>query len=209
MVLILMKNKCPHLNTLPPRRISWRRRIHKRRMRDPPCPPILLAIKTLDQKHLLRLQPALVEPAVGRAVADVVRLAAPVGMHELDHDEVRLRHRRRLGHGQRVALDRLDGPPHVDDLHAAAQEPVGVLGEVVRDAGEGRVVGLVDVDPLDGAIDAGVAGWMGRVWAADGVVEDEYAGCAGAVTGGRPVPSVSLTFLKVDGLEKLKTLKIR
>lgn len=76
---------------------------------------------------------------------------------------------------------------------AAAEETVGFLREVVDDAFGAGFVGLVDVDALDGATEGGrvVVGVVvvgGRsIWAtlivglaADGVVEDEDFGSAGA-----------------------------
>ena len=65
---------------------------------------------------------------------------------------------------------------------AAFEKALGVRGEVVLDALGASFVGLVDVDALDGAPEG-----LGRVGdtlvgglAADGVVEDEDFGGAGA-----------------------------
>ena len=47
-------------------------------------------------------------------------------------DEIILGHRLRLSHGKGIALDGLDGPPDVDDLHAAFHEPFGILRQAER-----------------------------------------------------------------------------
>ena len=64
----------------------------------------------------------------------------------------------------------------------AFEKALGFVGEVVLDALGTGFVGLVDVDALDGAAEGlgGVGGVL--VWgrAADGVVEDEDFGGAGA-----------------------------
>ncbi len=90
--------------------------------------------------------------------------------------------------GERVFADGFYGPPEVDDLVASLEEGRGFVWEVVGDAAGGCGVGLVDVDALDGAAEghglggvrgAGFGGW-GVALAADGVVEDEDFGGAGA-----------------------------
>lgn len=161
-------------------------RVHEGRVRDPPGPPVRLAIEALDQEDLLGRQPLLVVPALGGRVAHRERLALARGVDEPDGHELVLADAVGVGDGERVALDGLDGPPHVDDLHAALEELGGLLGgEVVGHAGERGRVRLVDVDALDRAAQSGggvglraVAAVLGL--AADGVVEDEDLGRAGA-----------------------------
>jgi hypothetical protein len=72
----------------------------------------------------------------------------------------------------------------VDDLVAVLQKGFGLVGKVVCHAGERRAVGLVDVHATDGAAQGGggVAGALADVLglAADSVVEDEDARCAGS-----------------------------
>lgn len=65
----------------------------------------------------------------------------------------------RVGHGERVALHRLDGAPDVDDLDAALEKLGGLLGrEVVRHAGQRRRVRLVNVHALNGTAQVGDLG---------------------------------------------------
>lgn len=120
-------------------------------------------------------------------------LAGAVRVDEGHGQEVRFRHRGGVRDGEGVLKDRLDGPPDVDDLVAAFEgEGRFIGGEVVVDALGAGGVGLVDVDALDGAAEGGAAaGWVGGCWlgAADGVVEDQDFGGAGA-GGGRMVVSL-------------------
>lgn len=198
--LIFMKHQRSHLNTLPSP-LMLRALIHKRRMRHPSRPSIHLAVKTLDQHYLLRRLPAQVMPPVIPVRSNRVRLPLAVGIDQRDGDQVGFGHGVGGADGQGVAGDGLDGPPDVDDLVASFQEGGGVSREVVRDAGLGGGVGLVDVDTVDGT--AEVDGWFcWRRWvliivfvcsgerrglsagvffgAADRVVEDEDAACSGS-----------------------------
>lgn len=101
-----------------------------------------------------------------------IRLPPSVRINQLRDNEVRVRHGSGLGNGQRVPLNRPDGPPHVDDLHAALEEGICLVREVVPYAREGRVVGLVDMDALDWTAGGAVFVLAGGM-AANGVVEDE------------------------------------
>ena len=91
-------------------------------------------------------------------------------------------HRCGVGDPEWVFANRLDGTPKVDDLETAFEEALGFVGEVVLDALGTGFVRLVDVDALDGAAEgSGGVGWvLVRGRAADGVVEDEDFGGAGA-----------------------------
>jgi hypothetical protein len=137
----------------------------------------------------------LVVPPVGRVVPDAERLAPAIRVDEGDADQVPLGDGAGVGDGERVAQDRGadEGPPHVDDLDAAPEQPRGLVrGQVVRHARQRRRVRLVDVNAPDWAAEAGGGRLRGvrRLvelvggLAADGVVEDEDLGCAGA-GGGR------------------------
>lgn len=159
-------------------------------MRHTTRAPIRLGVEALDEQDLLGREPVLVVEAVLGVVRDAQSLAATIRIDEADGHEVGLGHRRGVGHGQGVPKHGLDGPPDVDDLHAAPEERVGFLGQVVRHPGQRRAVRLVDVHALDGAADWGWCGAGGggfrlfavgpRVgyFASDGVVEDEDLGCA-------------------------------
>jgi hypothetical protein len=181
-----MEYQGSYLDTLPRRRIIPSR-VNKRRVRHPPSPPIRLTIKTLDQEHLLRLQPALIVPSLTLVVPHIKRLASPVRVDErLDH-QILFSHGGGLGDGERVAEDLADGTPDVDDLHAALEEALGLVGEVVGDTGECGLVGLVDVGAHRGPAEfraptGALLVAQGGV-AADGVVKDEDLGRSGSVKG--------------------------
>lgn len=111
-----------------------------------------------------------------KSLPDTIRI------DQLHGQKVLFGHGRGVRDAERVFADGLDGTPDVDDLVAAFEEALGVGGEVVLDALGAGFVGLVDVDALDGAAEG-----FGRVGdalvgglAADGMVEDEDFGGAGA-----------------------------
>ncbi len=112
---------------------------------------------------------------------DRKRLPDTIRIDKLHRQKVSFGHGRGVRDAERIFADGFDGPPNVDDLVAAFEEAVGVGGEVVLDAIGAGFVGLVDVDALDGAAKSGLGG-VGSVGglAADGVVEDEDLGGAGA-----------------------------
>jgi hypothetical protein len=109
-------------------------------------------------------------------------LPPPIRIHQRYRHQILLLHTKRVSNCQRVAQDRLDRPPDVNNLEAGAEEGGREVGEVVWDAGCGGGVGLVDMNAGDGAAEGG--GWggsRGRGWGApDCVVEYEDAGGAGA-----------------------------
>ena len=177
--LILMEHQRPHLNTLPGLLIDSLG-ILKRRMRHPPRSAIKLRIIALNQRDLLRALPIEVIPAMLRVRFHSQRLALAVRVDQADGDEVRFGHGVRVRDGEWVLEDLLDGPPDVDDLVTGGEEGVGVGGEVVRDAVAGGVVGLVNVDTVDGAAEHVCWGALVLGRAPDGVVEYEDAGGAGA-----------------------------
>ena len=185
--VILMKHQSPNLNALPDGDIlPVSIRIHKRRMRHPPRPPIRLGIEALDQQHLLGRQATLIIPPVRIIMPHLQRLAPArlrLTVDEARGDEVRVGHRVRVGDGEGVPLDRRDGPPHVDDLHPALEQLVRLVREVVRDPRERGFVGLVYVHALDWAAAGGLGVGVGGRLAADGMVEYEDPGCAGSVVG--------------------------
>jgi len=123
-----------------------------------------------------------------RIVLHIQRLPPAVRIDQRRRHQALFLDALRLGDGQRVALHGLDRAPHVDDLHAAPEQPVRLVGQMVRHARERRLVRLVDVHALHGAAQAlpallvrqvGLAGRVGGL-PPDRVVEDEDAGGAGA-----------------------------
>ena len=189
-----MEHQRPDLNTLSPP-LPNRTLIHKCRMRHPPRPSVHLAIITLDQHDLLGLLPVQKIPSMRIIRPHRQRLPLPVRIDQRHRHQVRVRDRVRVRDGERVARDRADGPPDVDDLVAGGEELRGEVGQVVWDAGAGGGVGLVDVDAVDGAAEGDgfgrcvwIIGWfvggggaLVDFGAADGMVEDVDARCAGAV----------------------------
>lgn len=112
-------------------------------------------------------------------MSDGVRLTPTGRVDELSDDKVFVRDGVGLGDGERVAENLLNGTPDVDDLHAALEELLRFVRQVVRNAGETGRVRLVDVDASDGTAETGVAGAgsLGGL-AADGMIEDEDLRCA-------------------------------
>ena len=172
-ILVLVKYQRPNLNTLP--RLPLRRLgICKRGMRHPPRPPINLAIKTLDQHHLLGRLAIGVIPLVLLVRPDGQCLASAVWVDEGDGDEVGFRYRMRVRDGKGVFEDWLDGSPDIDNLVAGFEELVCFRGKVVWDTALGGRVGLVDVHAVHGPAEGGGGSGASVIGGtADGVVEDE------------------------------------
>lgn len=132
-------------------------------------------VETLEQDPLAGSHAAEVVPALGGVVADGGRLADVVGVAVLDGDDVVVAQGGGGGEGEGQGLDGVgvEGPPDVDEAVAAAEQVVGLVGEVAADAADDGGGRLVDVDAGDGGAVGGGAG------AADGVVEDVDAAGAG------------------------------
>ena len=194
--IIRMKNQRSNLDTLP-RNLSLGALIDKCAMRRPPCPPIHLRIKTFNQHGLPRRLLAQIKPAMPRIRLDRKSLPNPIRIDQRNRHQVLFQHGQCIHDAERVSADGFDGPPDVDDLAAAFEEGFGLGGEVVADAVGAGSVGLVDMDALDGAAAGeGVVDPV-RTLTADGVVEDEDFGGAGAE--GVMVLVGGLVFLREDG----------
>jgi len=126
-LLIIIKHQRPHLNTLP-RRIILIRRIHKRRMRDPPRAPIINGIVTLDEQRLVGPLRVLEIPLVVGVGLDGVGLALAVGVDQLGGDEIGVGYGVSVGQGEGVSEDGFDGAPDIDDLEALLEELVRFVG---------------------------------------------------------------------------------
>ena len=200
-----MKNQRSNLDTLP-RTLSLSPLIHERAMRRSPSPPIQLRIKTLNQHNLPRRLLPEIKPAMTQIWTNRKSLPDTIRINQLHGQKVIFGHGRSVRDSERIFADGFDGTPDVDDLVAAFEEALGVGGEVVLDALRTGFVGLVDVDALNGAAEG-----VGRVGdtlvgglAADGVVEDEDFGGAGA---GRIILVRSLVFARRWSLEMAGILK--
>lgn len=168
-----MKHQRANLNTLPPiLRLSLG--IHKRRVRHTARTPINLGIEAFDQCHQVRRLPIPIIPLDTRVRLHSKRFALAVRVDQLHADEVTIRHGMRIGHGQRIFEDRLDGPPDVDDLVSSFQELWGFVGEVVGNAVLRCRVGLINMDALDWTAGLGL-GSLVLGCAADSMVEYEDA----------------------------------
>lgn len=108
------------------------------------------------------------------------RLAPAIRVDQLNHYQPVIADAVRFCYSQRVALDGLDGTPDVDDLHAAFEQLLRFVGEVVRHTRQCCGVGLVNVHALHWAPEGFISTACARLLAADGVIEDEDAGGAGA-----------------------------
>lgn len=150
-------------------------------MRHPSRPPIRLGVKTLDQSHQLRRLPIPEEPLDPWIRLDRVRLSLTIRIDQLHRHEVAVWHGVRVRHGEGIFQDGLDRTPDVDDLVSALQKLWRFVWEMEGDPVLGCLVGLVDVDALDGAA-KGIAA-LGCVLggSTDGMVEDEDSRRAGAV----------------------------
>ena len=146
MHLLRVKHQSANLNRLPVRRLRRTARIRKRAVRRQAC-PIRLRIVTLDERHLVRGLVGEVPPLVIRVVPDRVRAPRAVRVDEVHRDEVLLAQMAPVRDRERLVRDRVvDRPPDVDDPHPALEEAFRILGEVVLDALDARVVRLVDVN---------------------------------------------------------------
>lgn len=130
-----------------------------------------------------------------RIRTDGKSLPDPIRIDQLHGQKVAFGDGRRVGDPERIFSDGLDRSPDVDDLVAAFEEAVGIVGQVVPDALGAGFVGLINVHALHRAAQVEPGG-VGRVGgrAADGVVEDEDFGGAGAGQNG-----LSVNFIPASG----------
>ena len=146
MHLLRVKHQSANLNRLPVRRLRRAARIRERAVRRQAC-PIRLRIVTFDERHLVRSLVGEMPPLVIRVVPDRVRAPRAVRVDEVHRDEVLLVQVAPVRHSERLVGDGVvNGPPDVDDADAGLEEAVGLVGEVVFDAFDGRLVRLIDVD---------------------------------------------------------------
>ena len=111
--------------------------------------PVRLRVVALDERDLVGGLAGEMPPLVLRVVAHAVRATGAVRVYEVHGHEVTLVEVPPVGDRQWLVRDRMvDGPPDVDDADAGLEEAVGLVGEVVLDALDGGLVGLVDVDTL-------------------------------------------------------------
>ena len=178
-----MKYQRSNLDTLP-RALGLSPLIHERAMWRPPSPPIQLGIKTLNQHDLPRRLLPEIKPAMTQVRTNGKSLPNTIRIYQLHGQKVIFGHRRSVRDSERVFADGFDGTPDVDDLIAAFEEALGVGGEVVLNALRAGLVGLIDVDTLNGAAEGLGIGWFGDGpvggLAANSVVENEDFGGAGA-----------------------------
>ena len=188
--IIRVENQGSHLDTLSGT-LGLGLCVYKRAVRYSPGPPILLRIKTLNKQRLLGCLLPQVEPAMIRIWPNRTSLPNTIRVDQRHGQKVVIWHRRSIGDSEWVFANCLDGTPNVDDLITAFEKALGFVGEVVLDALRTGFVRLVNVDALNGAAEGlGGVGWiLVRGRAADGVVEDEDFGGAGA---GRTVSESSV-----------------
>ena len=114
-----------------------------------PC-AIFLGVEALDERDLVRGLVRQVVPLVVRVVLHAEGASLAVRIDVAHGDKVVLRVEvAPVGYRERLVRDRVvDRPPDVDDPHPALEEAFRILGEVVLDALDARVVRLVDVNAL-------------------------------------------------------------
>lgn len=88
-----------------------------------------------------------------------IRLPPPRRINQLYHDQTFIIHAICFCNGERIPLHRLDWSPYVDDLHPAFYKLLRIFGEVVRDAGQGRAIRLIDVHALNRAAETVECNW--------------------------------------------------
>lgn len=172
-----MKNQRANLNTLPPR-LTLRLRIHKRRMRHTPSPPIRLRIKTFNQRHQIRSLSIAIIPLDIRIRLHTISLTRPVRVNESDGNQIAVRDGMCVSNGQGIFENCLDRSPDVDDLVSPFQEFGCLVRKMVGDAVLGCRIGLIDVYALYGSAEGICRGAVFR-GTANSVVEDEDFGCTG------------------------------
>ena len=146
MHLLRVKHQSANLNRLPVRRLRRAARIRERAVRRQAC-PIRLRIVTFDERHLVRSLVGEMPPLVIRVVPDRVRAPRAVRVDEVHRDEILLAQVAPVRDRERLVRDWVvDRPPDVDDPHPTLEEAFRILGEVVLDALDARVVRLVDVN---------------------------------------------------------------
>lgn len=125
-------------------------------------------------------------------VLHTIRLTLAVRVYQLNHLQTIVADAIRFRNSQWISQHGLDGPPHIDDLHSVLEKLFGFLGEVVWDARLCGRVGLIDVHALNWAANTFVGAQfnVGRC-PANCMVEDEDAGCAGAMY----IPSAFIIIL--------------
>lgn len=140
---------------------------------------IRLTVEALDQKYLFGSKTRSVVPLVALVVFDAVRLTVTSRVDETTDDKIGLLHRIRLRDRKGITLDSLDGSPDVDDLHTAFHQLIGLVGKMVGDARERRLVGLINVHLLNGTTKGRRIGCPSTA-ATDSVIENEDAIGAGS-----------------------------
>ena len=120
----------------------------ERRVRRQPS-PVRLRVVTLDQRDLLRSLSTQIVPLelVRWVIVHSINRARAVWVDEFDGDEVGGIEGAPIGDGERLVGDGVgDGTPDVDSADAGLEETGGVVGEMVLDALDGGLVGLVDMN---------------------------------------------------------------
>lgn len=115
--IVRMKHQRPDLDTLP-RLLCLRCRVHKGRMRHPPCSAIRLRIKTFDQGYLIRPLPVQKVPLVLLVRQDRECLPDSIRVDELHGHKIAVGDGICVSNAERIFEDGFDGPPDIDDLEA-------------------------------------------------------------------------------------------
>jgi hypothetical protein len=141
-------------------------------------------------------------------IGDCTRLTLTIRVDQADSYQVLVLHSARFRDRQRISLHGLDRPPDVDDLHTALQELVRLFWKMVRDAGERRFIGLVNVYAIHWTTKTECSSGFCRVGVGsrptDSVVKDENSGCPSSKL---PVSGYSMILQRLGiGLHILEQL---
>ena len=139
--------------------------------------PSVAEVVALQEQRFVRRHLRNIEPAVVRIIFHRIGFAAAVRIDQVGSDEIAWLDRRAVQHRKRRVLQRAaDRPPQIDDLHAAFQEFVGLIGQVLANAIAAGYVRLVDMDARRRLARTGAADIGGAIHPlADSVIEDEDA----------------------------------
>ena len=117
--LLPIEHQAPNLNTLPLGCIFGTSLVQKRRVRRQPC-NALVRVETFDQRNFIRGLVSEVIPLQPFVVLHGKRCTFAVGINVPGRNERGMRQRTVIRHTEGMMSDGIsNGPPYVDDPHAA------------------------------------------------------------------------------------------
>lgn len=119
-------------------------------MWNPSRPPIRLPVVALDEHDLLWRLLAFVVPPMRLVRQNRTRFSHPIGINQLDRNNVFVWHRVRVANRKRVLVDGFNRPPNIDELKSGLQKSRAVFSQMSSDLILRRPFRLVDMGALDG-----------------------------------------------------------